>query len=68
MPRDNNPKLTKEYALGKAVAETQYANPTRALREVYQYENSEKNHHKRGVPVRTDQDTVKYLTKSQKYR
>ena len=61
MPRDTNPRLTKDYAKGRKVAEMQYGNPDRALRDGYQYENSEKNHHKRGVPVRTDQRAVKLL-------
>lgn len=68
MPKDTNPKLTKSYALGKAVAEQQFRDPQTALRKGYQYENGEGNHHKRGVPVSTDADVVKSLTKSQKYR
>lgn len=63
MAKDSNPALTRSYLKGKAVAERQFGNPERALRDGYQYENSEKNHHKRGIPVRTDKRVVDQLDK-----
>jgi hypothetical protein len=55
MPKDSNPKLTKQHRRTKEISEIVYSDRAdKARREGWVYENGAKNHHRRGERVGGD--------------